>query len=100
MVRRTEAQTCVCLRRTSEVCSSVWHMQVWAFILKTNAPLNEICSSYKAILSLYKTWTKLNSYGLVLRHLYDLFQSFGRMDFSMAGQKPDRISIKGWEMFS
>jgi len=32
--------------------------------------------SYKAILSLQKIWTKpLNSYGLVLRSLYELFEA-------------------------
>jgi len=41
-----------------------------------NKSLNSICSSYKVIVSLQKIWTKpLNSYGLVLRSLYELFEA-------------------------
>jgi len=37
---------------------------------------NEIFSSYKAIESLQKIWTKLfDSYGLVLQSLYELFEA-------------------------
>jgi len=41
-----------------------------------NKNLNSICSSYEAIKSLQKIWNKpLNSYGLVLRSLYELFEA-------------------------
>jgi len=40
-----------------------------------NKSLNSICSSYKAIKSLQKIWTKLlNSYWSVLWPLYELFE--------------------------
>jgi len=41
-----------------------------------NKSLNSICSSNKTIVSLQNIWTKpLNSYGLDLRTLYELFEA-------------------------
>jgi len=52
--------------------------------LHVNKSLNSICSSYKAIVSLQRIWTKrLNSYGIVLQSIYELIKAPGRTEIEI-----------------
>lgn len=72
--------------------ASVYHI-LWALCicvgqcLYGNKSPDEICSSYKAIMTLKKTWNKLcNSYWLLLHCLFELFKT---SNFCSKGQKKD-----------
>ncbi len=58
------------------VLCNTWWIVLIVHCLYVKKSLNYIFSSYKAIKSLHTSWDKpLNSYGLILQSLYELFEA-------------------------